>query len=298
MMTNEELLQRMEDEITLRGLSHWTRREYIQKAHVLIRYFAPLPLSQVTDQQLRVFFLYLKNECNRSSGTLNVYNSTCRFIFGAIVGRYVNHQQIPRAKIVRSLPQIMSEDEILKLFQACDDGTPSGLRDKAILMTMYASGLRLSEVSNLKGTDIYASTGKIKIKSGKGGKDRFTLLSPTHLEILTTYYKTWKPGTTEGWLFTGKFGNQITPRAIQDIMKMRLQKAGLADKGYTPHTLRHNFATAMLNGGTDVCVIKKLLGHTHIQSTTFYLHLADFEEGLESPLDRLNKKKKEGESND
>lgn len=293
-MTNEELLQRMEDEIALRGLSPWTRREYIQKAQVLIHYFSPKLLSEVSDSELRSFLLYQKNVLKRAPGTVNVYNSACRFIFGAIVGRYVNYQQIPRVKIVRSLPDIMSEDEIQSLFNACDDGSKDALRDKAILMTMYGSGLRLSEVANLKCSDIFASTGTIKVRFGKGQKDRLTLLSKTHLQVLSDYWRFTKPNTPEGYLFITKFGTQITPRAIQDIFAKRLRLAGLSHKPYTPHTLRHNFATDMLNSGTDVCTIKKLLGHTHIQSTTFYLHLLEFEEGLESPLDRLAKKKKGG----
>jgi site-specific recombinase XerD len=103
--------------------------------------------------------------------------------------------------------------------------------------------------------------------------------------------------TEGGWLFVSKYRNQITGRAIEDIFSKRLKLAGLSHKPYTPHTLRHNFATDMLNAGVDVCTIKELLGHTHIQSTTFYLHLMEFEEGLESPLDRLAKKKKGGAKN-
>lgn len=289
-MTNEELLQLMEDEISLRGLSPWTRREYIQKAHVLMRYFSPRPLADITDSELRSFLLYQKNVLKRSSGTVNVYNSTCRFIFGAIVGRFVNYQMIPRVKITRRLPDIMTDEEIIALFEACNDGTKWGLRDKAILMTMYASGLRLSEVVNLKCADIFASSRAIKVRFGKGQKDRLTLLSKLHLQVLTDYWRVMKPNTPNGHLFVTKFASPITPRAVQDIFSKRLKLAGLSHKSYTPHTLRHNFATAMLNSGTDVCTIKKLLGHTHIQSTTFYLHLLDFDDTLESPLDRLNKK--------
>ena len=298
MMTNEELLQKMQEECNLRNLSHWTLKEYLSKAYVMIEHFSPKPLATITDDELRIFLIYLRDERKLTPSSINVYNSAIRFIFGAIVGRPVNYQKIPRCKIVRPLPDIMSEDEIIALFHACDDGTTIGLRDKAILMTIYASGLRLSEVANLRGSDIYASSSRIKVNSGKGNKDRFTILSKDHLSILSTYYKTWKPQTDDGWLFTTKYGKKMSGHAIQDLMRVRLRLAGLSHKPYTPHTLRHNFATAMLNGGTDVCVIKKLLGHTHIQSTTFYLHLADFEEGLESPLDRLNKKKKDGESND
>lgn len=296
-MTNEELLNKMEEEISLRGLSPWTRQEYLCRAKVLMRHFAPKPLADVTDPELRDYLLFIRTETSYCAGTANLFNSTMRFIFGACVGRPVNYQLIPRVKIVRSLPDIMSQDEIQALFDACDDGTKMGLRDKAILMTMYGSGLRLSEVTNLKGSDIYASSGKIKVRFGKGQKDRFTLLSKSHLQVLTDYWHTTKPSTAEGWLFINRSGIKISPRAIQDIFTKRLKFAGLAHKPYTPHTLRHNFATDMLNAGVDVCTIKELLGHTHIQSTTFYLHLLDFEEGLESPLDRLGKKKKGGTNN-
>lgn len=288
-MTNEELLKKMNEEMILRGLSPATMKYYRIRARTLVNYYAPKPLADVSDSEFRDFLLFQRTNGNISSGTLNNYNSVMRFIMGAVVGRLVNYQMIPRVKVTRRLPDIMTDDEIIALFKACDDGTKWGLRDKAILMTMYASGLRISEVANLKCSDIYASSGSIKVRFGKGQKDRLTLLSKLHLQILTDYWRTFKPNTTDGYLFITKFGKPITPRSVQDIFSKRLKLAGLSDKPYTPHTLRHNFATAMLNSGTDVCTIKKLLGRTHIQSTTFYLHLLDFDETLESPLDRLTK---------
>ena len=289
-MTNQELLQKMDEEMILRGLSPATMKYYRVRTHTLMNHYNPKPLADVTESEFREFLLYQRAQGNMAPGTINTYNSVMRFIIGSVVGRLVNYQMIPRVKITRRLPDIMTDDEIVALFEACNDGTKWGLRDKAILMTMYASGLRLSEVVNLKCGDIIASSGSIKVRFGKGQKDRLTLLSKVHLQILTDYWRAMKPNTPDRHLFITKFGSPITPRAVQDIFSKRLNLAGLSHKPYTPHTLRHNFATAMLNSGTDVCTIKKLLGHTHIQSTTFYLHLLDFDDTLVSPLDRLNEK--------
>jgi len=153
-------------------------------------------------------------------------------------------------------------------------------------MTIYGGGLRVSELVNLKTCDIYASSMRILIRQGKGRRDRFTLLSKTNLDILTEYWYSYKPKHPEHYLFLNRSKNKMTTRGASDIFRKALRQTGI-QKPASIHTLRHCFATHLLENGTDLCQIKKLLGHTHIQTTSQYLHLSNFENSLISPLDSL-----------
>lgn len=282
-MTNEEIIQKSIEHIRLKGLSPCTEREYMDKLNVLLRYYKSMPLEEMTEVHLRDFLLYLLNDKKMSSGTVNVYNSAFRFIFGAVMERNLNYQMIPRRRIHRELPKIMNKKDIIKFFSLIDN-----LRDKAIFETIYGAGLRLSECADLRVQDIDSENMRLFVHHGKGGKDRYTLLSQRNLEVLREYWKEYRPNHPKGYLFYTKQvkEHQMTWRAIQDAFHKYRKRANLSDE-FTVHTLRHCFATHLLESGVDVCRIKHLLGHTHIQSTTFYLHLLNFDETVKSPLDSL-----------
>lgn len=282
-MTNEEILAKMEEEIHLRGLSHHTRDEYITRAKITMQYFKR-PLDELTERDLREFLLHLLDEKKLSSGSVNGYNSAIRFVYGAIIGKDLNYYQLPRQKKVYKLPQILTRKEVFSLFDSTDN-----LRDKTMLMTVYGGGLRGSEIVNLKTSDIYASTMRILIRQGKGKKDRFTLLSKSNLDMLTEYWYHYKPKHSENYLFLNRSHEKMTTHSMQNIFHKALKKSGI-QKEATLHTLRHCFATHIMENGADVCQIKKLLGHTHIQTTSQYLHLINFEDSLTSPLDAPPKK--------
>jgi integrase/recombinase XerD len=152
-------------------------------------------------------------------------------------------------------------------------------------MTIYSAGLRVSEVCNLKITDIDSKNMQILIREGKGKKDRYSLLSKANLEILREYWKRYHP--TE-YLFSGRYRKDaITPRSVQRVMEKSVVKAKIT-KNATVHTLRHSFATHLLDAGTDICYIQRLLGHTRITTTTIYLHLRRMDLlNIKSPLDLL-----------
>lgn len=285
-MTNEEIIKRVKEEVRLRGLSPDTETEYLKSLRVLSRYFPDCPLETLTEADLREFLLHLI-EIGRKSGTVNVYNSAIRFVYGAVLERNLNYQMIPRRRIHRELPQIMSRKDIVSFLTSIDN-----LRDKTIFETVYGAGLRLSEIAHLRVQDIDSEHMRLFVHQGKGGKDRYTLLSERNLEILREYWKEYRPNHPEGYLFYPKNNKNkcITLRAIQDAFHKYRKRANLSDE-FTVHTLRHCFATHLLESGVDVCRIKQLLGHTHIQSTTFYLHLLNFDGTIKSPLDSLPKKR-------
>lgn len=286
-MTNEEVITKAQEEITLRGLSEATAAEYFKSLRIFMRYYEGQPLEKLGEHEIREFLLYLLNELHRSAGTVNIYNSSLRFFFGAVLGKTLNYQLIPRRRMCRDLPIIISKAEIVRFFSAIDN-----LRDKAMFMTVYGSGLRVSEIIHLRVQDIDSENMRLFVHHGKGGKDRYTLLSAENLKLLREYWKEYRPNHPEGYLFYPKNDKRriLTVRAVQDAFHKYAKQAKLLET-YTVHTLRHCFATHLLESGVDVCRIKQLMGHTHIQSTTFYLHLLNFDSTIKSPLDMLPKKR-------
>ena len=285
-MTNEEVYQRAYDEIKLRGLSPHTVEEYLGKLTAFLRYFDNRPIDSMGEEEIREFLLHLLDS-GKSSSTVNIYNSALRFIFGAVLGKRLNYQMIPRRRHYRELPAIMSKTEIVRFFSAIDN-----LRDKAMFETVYGAGLRISEIARLRTQDIDSEQMRIFVYHGKGGKDRYTLLSQQNLEILREYWKQYRPHHPEGYLFysRGKQKNVMTTRTIQNAFHKYCKRADLPDI-FTVHTLRHCFATHLLESGVELVQIKQLLGHTFLQTTSIYLHLSNTSRGIQSPLDTLPKKR-------
>lgn len=285
-MTNEEVYQRAYDEIKLRGLSPHTVEEYLGKLTVFLNFFDNRPIETMGEEEIRQFLLY-QLDSGKASGTVNIYNSALRFIFGAVLGRKLNYQMIPRRRHYRELPDIMSKTEIVSFFSVIDN-----LRDKAMFETVYGAGLRVSEIIRLRTQDIDSEQMRIFVYHGKGGKDRYTLLSQRNLEILREYWKQYRPNHPEGYLFYSRIrkNNIMTSRAIQDAFHKYCRKANLPDT-FTVHTLRHCFATHLLESGVELVQIKQLLGHTFLQTTSIYLHLSNTSQTIQSPLDTLPKKR-------
>jgi len=194
---------------------------------------------------------------------------------------------IPRRRVHRELPSIMSKTEISRFFSIIDN-----LRDKAIFETVYGAGLRVSEITHLRVQDIDSEQMRIFVHQGKGGKDRYTILSHRNLDLLREYWKQYRPSHPDGYLFysRGRKNHVMTSRAVQDAFNKYRIRSKLPET-FTVHTLRHCFATHLLDSGVDAFCIKELLGHTFIQTTAVYLHLRGIDETIESPLDTLSKKR-------
>ena len=281
---NEHVLQKLETDIKLRGLRETTMNDYVQRTEIFLKW-AGRPATELGEQDIAKFLTYLIEEKKLKAGTVNSYNAALRFFFGVTMNLNLNYKQLPRQKQRRKIPDILTREELTAMFDACDN-----LRDKALLMIIYSSGLRLSEAINLRVKDIDSKTMRVFISSGKGDRDRFTILSHATLEVLREYWKKYRP---KDWLFLTKLGTPVTVRGLQDIFKKYRKKVGITKK-VSVHTLRHSFATHLLEGGTNIIYIKQVLGHTHIQSTTFYLQVANIEKDMKSPLDNFNTPKKRG----
>lgn len=279
-MTKEEVLNKLMFDVELRGLSKNTKNEYYSRVKSYQNHYNK-PATELGEEDIREFLHYLTTEKKLASASVNTYNSALRFLYGVTLNTKLNLRQIPRHRKQRKFPDILSREEIQTLLDACDN-----LRDKCILMTLYGAGLRISEVAALKVSDIDSNKMQLFIRNAKGSKDRYALLSQANLDILRTYWKAYHP---KEWLFYSRnnTGTHMTARAVSNLFHKYISKAKIT-KNVTVHTMRHSFATHLLESGTSVFHIKQLLGHSDIASTCFYLHLLKIESlGVKSPLDQL-----------
>ena len=281
-MTKEQILEKLKKDLEARGKADSTVEEYVKKVELFQNRYDK-PADQMGETEIMDFQHYLIKERGVMPATVNAYNSALRFVYGVTLDIVLNLRKIPRVAHTRSLPVLPTKEELAYLFYLAGDN----LRNKALFMTIYGSGLRLGEASNLKTTDIDSVNGRIFIIGGKGGRDRYAMLPKKTLEVLREYWKVCQP---KEWLFITKHGTKMTERGIQDAWKTIVKRSGIP-KRITVHTLRHCYATHLLNEGNNVFAIKRLLGHVRIDTTTWYLQLSDSEAlKLKSPLDSLKER--------
>lgn len=274
------LRQRMIEDMELRNLSLKTVRLYVQNVARFARHFGKSP-HLLGPEAVRTYLLYLVHERKVAWGTYNQALAALRFLYRITLGRgeIVVDIRCPRPE--RRLPEVLSFDEVRRFFQAVHS-----FKHRTILMTAYASGLRISEAVNLRVSDIDSERMVLRVVQGKGKKDRYTLLSPLLLQMLRHY---WWAARPVDWLFLGP--SRVKPIAVgtvQRVCKAACQEAGL-DKAVTPHMLRHSFATHLLEAGTELRVIQELLGHASPRTTAIYTHVSTHLIGrTRSPLDLLH----------
>jgi site-specific recombinase XerD len=265
-------------DLQLSGAKPRTQKTYLREAENLARYFNKSP-EQLGEDELKEYLLYLMKERHLSEGTFRFYVAGLKFLYRTTLKREwaVDKIRPPRAK--RKLPVVLDLTEVESLF--C---VTKNLKHKAILMMTYASGLRASETASLKLTDIDSKRMMVRIRQGKGGKDRYSILSQRALEQLRQYWHKYRP--TE-WLFEGaKKENPITTHSIQLMFYAAKKRAGIT-KPASVHTLRHSFATHLIEAGTSLHHVQMLLGHRSPTTTTVYLHVSRLNLAqVISPLDR------------
>lgn len=283
-MCNEEILTRMEEDMTFRGLSDGTKESYTFRAKKYMDFHKGKDIENLTEDDIRDFLKYLLKQGNTNRRAINTYNSAIRFMYGTTLNKVLNLKRIPLFKIQKNKPDIFTKEELKRFFEAC-----TKLKYKAMFMTIYGGGLRVSELVNLKFTDIDSKNMRILIREGKEQKYRYTLLSQTNLEILREYYKKYNPKNKEGYLFPSPLTEGHLGTASVEAAFRKIKKQAQITNNATVHGLRHNFATDLLESGLDILHLQKLLGHSGIRSTMEYLHLANLEKEIISPLDILYK---------
>ncbi|HWQ75282.1 MAG TPA: site-specific integrase [Syntrophomonas sp.] len=279
MENQEQVLLRLKEDILLRGLSQRTLESYSLHTRTFLKW-SSRPVEQLNEDDVRKFLLYLIKDKKLAPATVNNYNAAIRFLFAVTFNRNLNYLQIPRQKNRKTLPAVLTRDEVATIIESSKT-----LKHKALLTVIYSSGLRVSEAAALKIQHIDSKNMRLFVANGKGCKDRYTLLSETCLAVLRKYFRSYRPKHPEGWFFLSpNISSHITYRGIEFAFEEALKRTSIT-KHVSVHTLRHAFATHLLEDGATLLQIKELLGHSSIQSTTVYLHLANLTSAIKSPLD-------------
>ncbi len=259
------LKQRMKDDMQLRGLSPRTQGAYLLQVTRFARYYNKLP-DKLGEHEVKEYLLHLLNEKHVSYSTLAQNYSALKFIYEVTLKRPWDVQRIPYPKTPRRLPVVLDRKEIDNLFAAT-----TNLKHLAILMMTYAAGLRLNEVVHLKLTDIDRARMTVRVREGKGKVDRYSLLAKTALETLDHYIRYHKPAS---WLFPGTHPDRpLSPTSIQKVFQAAKDRAGIT-KPASVHTLRHSFATHLIEAGCTLHHVQLLLGHKSPTTTGIYLHVS------------------------
>ena len=274
-----KLRQAMLEAMLLRGFSERTKESYIQGVRGIAAYYHLSP-DGLSDEQVRHYLVHLLDERKLTHSSCNLALNAIRFLFREVLHRPRNEIHLPGPRQPQRLPEILSREEVGRILEAATD-----LRHKTLLMTTYAAGLRVSELCHLRVQDIDSDRHGIRVEQGKGAKDRYTLLSPHLLKQLRLYWRAYQP---EDWMFVHRNGVDPLPvETVQKIFYRTRDQAGIRKRGGV-HSLRHAFATHLLEAGADIHTIQKLMGHRSIHSTLRYFHLAQVKLlGTRSPLDLL-----------
>src|SRR4051794_1786364 len=290
--TMTPLRQRMIDDMTLHGLKPKTIRAYVGCIARFAQHCGKSPQVLGT-AEIRSYLLHLTRDQHVSSSTYNQALCALKFLYRITLRKGWGLDGLARTRRQTKLPVVLSLDEVTRFFEAI-----TSLRHRAILMTAYAAGLRISEVLALRVDDIDSQRMVLRIRQAKGSKDRYVMLSPRLLTLLREYWKAHrrrKVDQPSPWLFPGNIpGRPITDGAMYEACEEACRAAGL-EKHATVHTLRHSFATHLLEAGTDLRTIQILLGHRSLNTTARYLHVATAAlQSTRSPLDRLDPPSEEG----
>lgn len=263
------LLQRLHDELVRRHYATTTRESYLKILKAFQRHIGKR-LDHVGPNDLRRYQVYLLEERRLAVGTVVAQLAALRFFYLRVLKRRQMKEDLPYPKRPRRLPIILSPEEVQRLIAGAQN-----LFHRTMLMTLYGGGLRRSELLHLKVSDIDSQRMVLRIERGKGGHDREVPLSPTLLTALREYWRWMRPqtylfpGTRNGW----RADKPLTARVIWEAVRSAARRAGI-DKHVSPHTLRHSYATHLLEAGADLRTIQVLLGHADLSHTTVYLHLS------------------------
>lgn len=263
------LRQKLIDELAVRGMSRNTQESYVGFVYRLARHYHRSP-DQINDAELRAYLLHLLRERQNARSTLCIAVNALRFFYRHVLERPTEaiETALPRMKKPVLRPRVFSVEQIAQLLAV--EGL--NLKHRTLLMTTYAAGLRVSEVCHLRPEHILSERGQIRIEQGKGGKDRYTVLSARLLEQLRAYWRVYRP--TNGWMFPSRLlpDRPLTRHSASLVFNRAVTLAGLPDNGGI-HSLRHSFATHLLEAGVALPVIQRLMGHNSLGTTSRYLHV-------------------------
>ncbi|MDZ4714579.1 MAG: tyrosine-type recombinase/integrase [Cytophagales bacterium] len=265
--------------LEIRRYSLNTARNYISLFTEFLNFFPKKPLYEISEIDIKAYTRHIV-KLGKSTSYQNQAINAIKFYFEQVLDMPQRFYEIDRPRQEQKLPGVLSTDEVLRMLKAT-----TNLKHKAVLTTIYSCGLRLSELLALKITDIQSDRKLLLVRNAKGKKDRHTILGTKTIELLRKYYAAYRPAV---YLFEGQNGGPYSAKSVQNIVKQALALAGI-DRPASTHTLRHSFATHLLENGTDLRYIQTLLGHSSPKTTEIYAHVSKKSlEGIESPLENLD----------
>lgn len=285
------LREKMKQEMTLRGLSTGTQEHYLRAIKKLNDHYNLSP-AKLSENEVKAFLLFVISNQPWAASTYNVMVHGLKFFYEVVLNKRMVAINLPRKKEPQKLPDILSQNEVARIIKAT-----LNLKQRTLLILIYGAGLRASEVASLRVKDIDSDRSVIHIRDGKGGKDRYVILSPFMLSSLRVYWRQCRLQTSkdteqdhinEDFIFLGQSGAALSASSIGAIYKRSKKLAGIKKQGGV-HGLRHAFATHALEAGADLYTIKQLLGHSSITSTVRYLRMTEKNlQSIQSPVDQLN----------
>ncbi len=274
----KEALHRTEEQLRVRRYSYHTVKNYLGHLRVFFGAQGERPIEEINTDVIRDYINRKVERGNYAESTQNQLLNAIKFWLEQIEGRERAYVDL-RPRKIKKLPRVFSPAEIRKLFKQTEN-----LKHRCLLKTIYSGGLRLSEVCNLRIEDVNSERGQIFVHGGKGKKDRYTTLSKSLLVDLREYFMVYRP---QYWLFEGQSGGQYSTRSVQAVFRKAVDNARVNPYA-TVHTLRHSYATHLLEQGTSLRHIQELLGHSSSRTTEIYTHVSNKErQSIQSPLDRL-----------
>lgn len=259
------LRQQFIERLQLKGFAESTVENYVYAVAAISRHYN-CPPAELTSEQIRSYMLLGLQDRKRAPATINLHMDALKTYFKLMTPQSTVMAGLSHVKCPKHLPVVLSREEVEKMIDSV-----TNLKHKALLMLLYSSGLRLQECLHLRPVHIESTRMKVRVEDGKGKKDRYTVLSRRTLKTLRKYFRVYKP---KEWLFEGRYGARYSARSLATIVGRASAKARIG-KEVSPHTLRHSFATHLLESGVALPVIQKLLGHASIKTTMIYLHVSE-----------------------
>lgn len=253
----------------LRGFSENTVESYSLPTIRFLNQCCKTDVISLDENDFRAYLLHLHNQGTLKPASINQYNSAIRFFYEVTLEKDINYKRIPHSKKHKTRPEVLSVPELISFFDNINNP-----KHFAFYLNLYGSGLRISEMVSLQTGDIDGKRMLLHVRNGKGGKERFTLLTEAGYKALQYYWKIYRPVNVQNYVFPDYTRTRtLSTDAFESMFKKVSKDAGLC-KSATPHTLRHSFSTHSLQSGMDLMTLKEMLGHSSLSSTSVYLHLS------------------------
>jgi len=278
-MKKQELLSEYNKLLKIENYSEQTVKSYYSALKLFFEWIVESQIDKVTNEAIRDYLYFCKTERKYSFSSMKMVIASIRYFYVKLLKKDIPDALNIELRKPSILPTVLSVKEISKILEVTKN-----LKHKTVLVLIYSAGLRLGELLNLEIADIDSESMKIHIRGAKGKKDRYVMLSENVLKLLQEYYKEFKP---QKYIIEGQNGGKYSPKSVQSVFKRSLKKAGIKKKA-SVHTLRHSFATHLLDDGTDIRYIQELLGHKRLETTQIYTHVSSYSiNKIKSPADKL-----------